>query len=207
MQKLIRGVVEFREKIRPSILDKFEQLALGQRPDVLLVTCSDSRVAVNVFASTNPGDMFVLRNIGNIIPPQNSPLANYSLSGIEFALENIQVKHIVICGHSECGAMIAIHNGIEKVKTHGLQEWLKNGIQKMETLKDHNELSRENVLLQLENLKTFPLVQEKIEQGLIQLHGWWFDIKNADVYHYSFELNKFELLDLEHAEVLLQKIK
>ena len=207
MQKLIRGVVEFREKIRPSILDKFEQLALGQRPDVLLVTCSDSRVAVNVFASTNPGDMFVLRNIGNIIPPQNSPLATYSLSGIEFALENIQVKHIVICGHSECGAMIAIHNGIDKVKTQGLQEWLKNGIQKIETLKDHNELSRENVLLQLENLKSFPLVREKIEQGLIQLHGWWFDIKNADVYHYSFELNKFELLDLEHAEVLLQKIK
>jgi carbonic anhydrase len=206
MQKLIRGVVEFREKVRPSLLDKFEQLALGQRPDVLLVTCSDSRVAVNVFASTNPGDMFVLRNIGNIIPPITSEISSYARAGLEFALDAIQVRHVVICGHSECGAMIAIHNGIEKIKGDGLKEWLKDGIANFESPDNYNELSKKNVLLQLEHLKTYPLVQQKIADGSIQIHGWYFDIKNADVYFYSFENKRFELLDAEHAEGLLEKL-
>ena len=206
VKKLIKGVVEFREKVRPSMLGKFEQLALGQKPDVLLVACSDSRVAVNVFASTDPGDMFVLRNVGNIVPPQGSPHAAYFEGALDFALSSLDVRHIVICGHSECGAMIAIQKGLGSLTSQGLKDWLKDGIDGNFKSVDYNSLSQENVLLQLEHLKTYPQVRERLREGRIMLHGWFFNIKTADVYHYSFDNMAFELLDAEHAEALLKKL-
>ena len=206
MKKLIKGVVEFREKIRPTMLDKFEQLALGQKPDVLLVTCSDSRVAVNVFASTDPGDMFVLRNVGNIVPPLSSSFSAYFEGALDFALNSLNVRHIVICGHSECGAMVAIQNGIQNVTSVGLKEWLKDGIECNFKSVDYNVLSQENVLLQIEHLKTYPQIRERLKENRIMLHGWFFNIKTADVYHYSFDRMGFELLDSEHADELLKKL-
>jgi len=206
MKKLLKGVVEFREKVRPNVIEHFEELALGQTPDVLLVACSDSRVAVNVFASTDPGDMFVLRNISNIVPPHGSALSASFESALDFALESLDIRHIVICGHSQCGGITAIRNGLGKLSSPGLREWLKNGIEGDFKEVDVNTLSQENVLLQIEHLKTYPQVRERMRESRLMLHGWFFNIKTAEVYQYSFDDMAFELLDREHVDALMKKL-
>src|SRR5271167_874721 len=115
MKKLVKGILDFRKNVRPGYQKTFAQLALGQSPDALFVACSDSRVAPNVFASTDPGDLFVIRNVGNLIPAcggdHGRSLSDESeAAAIEFALSNLEVANVIICGHSECGAMHALLN-------------------------------------------------------------------------------------------------
>src|SRR3954468_4830459 len=109
MKKLLNGIVDFRKNVRPLVKDTFAQLALGQRPDTLFIACSDSRVVPNLFASSDPGDLFVIRNVGNLIPPCGEDGMSSSdeseAAAIEFALMALPVEQIVVCGHSECGAM------------------------------------------------------------------------------------------------------
>lgn len=131
MKKLIKGIVDFRTKLQPSYKETFARLALGQSPDALFIGCSDSRVAVNVFASTDPGDLFVVRNVGNLVPPcgsdGQSTADESEAAAIEFALDTLNVSYIIICGHSECGAMQALANGRSKVKSQNLRSWLRHG--------------------------------------------------------------------------------
>ena len=112
MQKLVSGIVEFRRSTQESYREAFGKLAVGQFPDALFIACSDSRVVPNTFASTDPGDLFVVRNVGNLIPPcdvQGHSSADESeAAAIEFAIQNLSVKNIIVCGHSECGAMGAL---------------------------------------------------------------------------------------------------
>src|SRR5579872_1024576 len=98
MKKLIQGIMEFRRTKREAVRGLFAELALGQKPDCFFIACSDSRVAANVFASTDPGDLFVVRNLGNIMPP--FPDGGSAVAALEFALESLKVRHIVVCGHS-----------------------------------------------------------------------------------------------------------
>src|SRR5438045_8780417 len=109
MRKLIRGIIEFRKNRRPEYIETFARLALGQAPDTLFIACSDSRVAANVFASTEPGDMFVIRNVGNLIPRYQegteAPHFGAEAAAIQFGLANLPITDVVVCGHSECDAM------------------------------------------------------------------------------------------------------
>src|SRR3982751_1421327 len=128
MKKLVLGILEFRQKMLPAYRDKFNKLAKGQHPDALFITCSDSRVAPNWFASTDPGDLFVIRNVGNLIPccgEDGHSIADESeAAAIEFAIINLNVTNIIVCGHSDCGAMHAVLNGREKVQAPNLRAWL-----------------------------------------------------------------------------------
>ncbi len=130
MRKLIAGIMEFRRLRRADYQDTFAELALGQRPDVLFIACSDSRVAVNVFASTDPGDMFVVRNVGNLIPPSDvdgrSTSDESEASAIEFALSRLEVSHVVVCGHSDCGAIKALCAGRGTIPEPNLRAWLRH---------------------------------------------------------------------------------
>ncbi len=207
MKKLVKGIIEFRQKKLPSYKDTFAKLALGQKPDALFIGCSDSRVAVNVFASTDPGDLFVNRNVGNIVPPyrDRDQTQDGVAAVIEFALETLKVKNIIICGHSECGAMMALNDGLHKITSRGLQSWLANSESVLEWLKtkpqfaselpQHNRLSQLNVLKQIENLKTYTLVQNLIKAGELKIHGWWFDIAKAEVYSFDDNKNAFFLIE------------
>lgn len=217
MKKLVRGIVEFRKKALPSYREIFQHLALGQSPDTLFIACSDSRVAANVFASTEPGDMFVIRNVGNLIPccgKDGHSLADESeAAAIEFALLNLTVTEIIVCGHSECGAMNAIINGREKVQAPHLKAWLRHGEDALPLLDTHkgdlspvNKLSQLNVLQQLEHLKTYPLVRERIEQGKLTLHAWWFELAGASVYAYDESQKKFIMIDEKVAEKILAEL-
>src|SRR5437016_12969424 len=108
MKKLIQGIVEFRRTAQPDYRKRFAHLALGQRPDTLFIACSDSRVVPNLFASTEPGDLFVIRNVGNLIPPfsegESGPHFGSEAAAIQFALTQLPITEIVVCGYSECGA-------------------------------------------------------------------------------------------------------
>src|SRR5690242_9117423 len=116
MKKLIQGIVDFRNNLTEERRELFSKLALGQKPDSLFIACSDSRVVPNLFASTNPGDLFVLRNIGNLIPPAtSSPQDNSAQAVIEFSILSLNVSDIIICGHSECGAIQALLEGVENL--------------------------------------------------------------------------------------------
>jgi len=220
VKKLIQGIVEFRRAVRPAKRETFARLALGQKPDALLVTCADSRVAPNVFASTDPGDLFVVRNVGNLVPPTEADgkaVGNLSeAAAIEFALRYLPIRDIVVCGHSECGAMLATLHGLEDDTTPNLQDWLRSGQRALErleregapdvSLSRHNQLSQVNVLVQVEHVMSYPRVRERMEAGTLRLHAWWFDIAQADVHAYEPEQGRFVLMDESEAERILARL-
>ncbi len=204
MKKLLQGIAAFRKSLTEEKRRLFASLALGQKPDALLIACSDSRVVPNLFASTNPGDLFVLRNIGNLIPPCNDAFDNSVSAALEFATFSLNVQDIIICGHSECGAMQAIADIAaqpDTPKPDHLRAWLRHGQGACHIpppnshLSKVNQLSQTNTLLQLQHLMSYPFIQEKVEQGRLHLHGWWFDIAQAGVYSYDPQRKKFILIE------------
>lgn len=220
MRKLINGIVEFRRNVQNEYIEKFSRLAQGQKPDSLFIACSDSRVVPNTFASTDPGDLFVLRNVGNLIPPCGEHGVSISdeseAAAIEFAVLNLNVADIIVCGHSNCGAMQAILNDRSQVDPQNLKNWLRHGetaLKRMHTghgvessESEVNRLSQTNVLVQMENIKTYPAVQERIRQGRLRIHGWWFDLSKADVYSYDKEQKRFVVIDESEAKRILSRL-
>ncbi|MBU0744382.1 MAG: carbonic anhydrase [Gammaproteobacteria bacterium] len=214
MKKLIEGIIDFRKNSLDKYRNKFSKLASQHSPDALFVACCDSRVVPNVFASSDPGDLFVLRNIGNLIPPyDHNPQGNHQIdpsvsAAIEFSLLNLEVKDIVVCGHSECGAM---HTILENKSNHAccqlpeLNKWLEYANSSYQRFKNNpltdsllspcDLLSQVNVLQQLDNLKTYPQVAQRLQTNQLTIHGWWFDLATANVFHYDQSQEKFVLID------------
>jgi len=209
MKKLIQGIVNFRKYRIADYREKFSKLALGQAPDTLFIACSDSRVVPNLFASTDPGDLFVIRNVGNLIPPCNadghSEIDKSEWAAIEFSILQLSISDIIVCGHSECGAIQASLQGRQTIAGDHLRSWLKYAEQAAsmihkiefsgEPLTEHNRISQANVLLQQDHLKTYPLIQEKMAAGCLRLHGWWFDIGSGNVYAFDEATKQFVLID------------
>lgn len=221
MRKLIRGIVEYREKLLPQYLERFQSLTHRQTPDTLFIACSDSRVVPNLLVSTDPGDLFVVRNVGNLIPPSNVSGASTGdvsdASAIEYAVLALGVQNIVICGHSECGAMKAVMSRKDMTGTLNLSLWLHHARPaafRLEQegaldpqLEPHNQLSQLNVLVQLEHLMSYPFVRERVTAGRLHLSGWWFEIASGGVYVYDRKVRRFELIDKEMAERLLEQLE
>jgi carbonic anhydrase len=198
----------------------FARLALGQRPDTLFIACSDSRVVPNLFASSDPGDLFVVRNVGNLVARYSGidplPGSDSEAAAIGFALDVLPITEVIVCGHSECGAMEALLRSRPYHEVPYLDNWLRHAEDSLGRLdlppvasdahlERHNRLSRLNVLEQIEHLKTYPIVDERMRAGKLRLHGWWFDIKEADVYAYGAEDGGFRLIDEEYARILLER--
>ena len=195
MKKLIRGLDKFRQTYVSNHQELFEQLSHGQNPRVLFVTCSDSRVAPNLITDTDVGDLFVIRNAGNIIPPYGA--ANGGEGGtIEYAISALGIEQVVVCGHSNCGAMKGL------LKLNKLQkdmplvyDWLKHAESTRRLVtenyphykgKDLMEmLVAENVLIQIENLKTYPVVRAKLHQGRLKIYAWIYNIETGNVLAYD----------------------
>jgi len=212
MRKLVRGIVDFRNRVRPVARETFARLALGQNPDALFIACSDSRVAINVFASTEPGDLFVVRNPGNIVSPAAADgfsVADESeAAAIEFAVGQLKVRDIIVCGHSSCGAMTGLLRGRESVTTPHLKSWLRHAERALDRIPDRNapgaadQLSQANVLLQLEHLRSYALVEQAERGAGLRLHAFWFDIANAEVLAYDPDQGRFVPLDEGQAKRL-----
>jgi carbonic anhydrase len=217
VKKLLNGIVDFRKNVRPKVKDTFAHLALGQRPDTLFIACSDSRVVPNLFASTEPGDLFVIRNVGNLIPPYAEDHSSHGseAAAIQFGLSNLPITEIIVCGHSECGAIAALSQGSKNPDAPAFNCWLRHaegshkqveaGTTLGNHLERHNQLSQLNVLEQLEHLKTYPVVREGLASGQLRLHGWYFDIKEANVYEYEPSEGRFHLIDEAYAATLLNR--
>lgn len=220
VHKLIMGIVDFRERLLPQYAKRFRDLALTQSPDALFITCSDSRVVPDLLASTHPGALFTMRNVGNLVPPatvDGLSVGDLSeASAIEYALLVLKVANIVVCGHSECGAMKAVLAHHPKLKTPNLDRWLHHAeaaATRLEhegaldpSLKPHDQLSQINVLVQLEHLMSYPIVREKVATRALHLSGWWFDIANGTMHAYERSSRSFEAIDRKLAERLVKRL-
>jgi carbonic anhydrase len=212
MRALLRGIDEFRRSRRAAYKETFARLAQGQAPDVLAIACSDSRISPGEFASADPGDLFVVRNVGNLVPPSvgSEHLAPAVGAAVEYALAVLPIEDIVVCGHSGCGAMHAIREGKAPPNAPHLAAWLAFGRHVLESLpppppglgvEDH--LSQQNVLRQIENLRTYPAVREGERTGRVRLHAWWFDVARAEVLELDRGSGRFVVLDEDRIARLL----
>jgi carbonic anhydrase len=221
VKKLLQGIVDFHKNVRPRVRDTFARLALGQAPDALLIACSDSRVAPNLFASTEPGDLFVIRNAGNIISPCGADGRSVSdeseAAAIEFSTLGLNVRDIIVCGHSECGAMRILADGRSDIAAPHLHSWLRHAKGALERIKAgdrmgadlalQNQLSQFNVLRQLDHLRSYKVVQERLNTGTLRLHAWYFDIAEAEVLAYDERDKRFIVIDDDQATRIIGRLK
>ena len=205
MRKLIKGLHQFRTETFISQKELFKRLSEGQNPDALFITCSDSRVIPNLITQTEPGDLFLIRNAGNIVPAHGTTVSGETAT-IEFAITELKIKDIIICGHTLCGAMKGLLSDKSLDHMPGLQQWLnyaastkriindvyRNEVKDEETLL--NIATQENVLVQLEHLRTHPAVASGLTQGNINLHGWVYKIQTGEVFAYDPQLGQFNRL-------------
>lgn len=200
MQKLIEGIHKFHHEIFSSQVDLFRKLEKGQKPQVLFITCSDSRINPNLITQTDPGDLFIIRNAGNIVPTYG-PYVYGETATIEFAIEGLGIKDIIVCGHSHCGAMQALLNPKLVEKMPSMQAWLRNCdstkriVQEhYHHLKDDAQLMatiQENVLMQIENLETHPAIAARRTKGNVRIHGWVYKFETGMVFKYERESGQF----------------
>lgn len=211
MEKLIEGVHKFHTDEFGNYRSLFRKLSQeGQNPHTLFITCSDSRVLAELITQSKPGDLFVVKNVGNIVPPASATgSTNSTAAAIEFAVDSLRVSDIVVCGHSQCGAMEALIAGLpaDNPLPH-LREWLALAApvrQVLQTeyhhLKSHAErttaAAEENVLFALENLRTYPVVQARLADGSLRLHGWFFKIASAELFAFDPATKQFLPLGVE----------
>ena len=192
MEKLIEGYLRFRAEIFPQWKDHFHLLAESQSPKVLFITCADSRVVPSLIFQSEPGDMFLCRNAGNVVPPAGERAGGVSAT-IEYAVEVLRVEHIIICGHSDCGAVRAAMQPERMRDLPLVQLWMRyveDAQQKAAALLDRSatepdatfrELVCANVVGQLANLSTQRSVASGLEAGSLRVHGWYYDILTGGV--------------------------
>ena len=200
MQKLVQGVHRFERGISGSQRELFERLAEGQHPDALFITCSDSRISPNLITQTEPGELFIIRNAGNIVPPYGAANGGEGAT-IEFAVVGLDIRDIIVCGHSCCGAMKGLLNPESLQGMPTVAAWLRHAEatrwiarQKYSDLPDDallNVTIQENVLIQMENLRTHPAVAAGLAGGKLTLHGWVYKIETGQVFAYDSERGQF----------------
>lgn len=208
MQRLIEGVHLFQREQFGHYRALFKNLSRqGQRPHTLFITCSDSRVLAELITQSKPGDLFVVKNIGNIVPSATAVgNTNSTAAAIEFAVESLEVSDVVVCGHSQCGAMAALMKGVSHpAAMPHLSAWLEIAAPVRHTVrKSYAHLtdsdarvtaaSEENVLFALENLRTYPCVRPRLAGGTLHLHAWFFKIATAELFTYDPNSKQFSPL-------------
>lgn len=214
MEKILAGVVKFKNSSYEERKKLFADLANGQSPEVLFITCSDSRIDPNMVTNTEPGDLFIIRNAGNIVPPHSRPAGGVTAS-IEFAVSALGVKHIVVCGHADCGAMKGALNPSALTDLPHVQAWLDHSRAAVDVVKakygqaTHEELDKvteENVMLQIQHLKTHPAVAAKLSTGEVDMHGWVYDIKHGTVSAYDDSKNDFVPIEECYASLMAKAV-
>ena len=208
--KLIRGIADFARHKRPRLLARFRQLAHHQNPLALLLACSDSRIVSSLLLGTDPGDLFEVRTVGNIIAPAGTSGGisvgdESEAAAFEYALLALDVRHLIVLGHSGCGAMKAVLSGHVPGGAHNLARWLvhaQGAREKLEhstgidrALPPEDRLSQANVVQQLEHVRSYALVAERLARGAVQLHGGWFDVEGANLHIWRASEGRFIRVD------------
>ncbi|WGF90039.1 carbonic anhydrase [Marinivivus vitaminiproducens] len=215
MDELIQGARRFRDEVFPRQRGLFNQLAVeGQAPKTLVISCADSRVVPEMITQSAPGQIFVCRNVGNIVPPTGQGVGGVS-SVIEYAVAALGVTDIVVCGHSGCGAMKALSQPDSLEGMPNVAAWLRHADAARQVVAEAypagmdgdahvRSLALENVAAQLGHLRTHPAVAARIASGAVRLHGWFFDIASGEVLALDGELGRFvKLADAERLPVAL----
>jgi carbonic anhydrase len=203
MKKLIKGLREFKAKYVSTHQELFEQLSHGQKPRVLFIACSDSRVDPNLITQAELGELFVIRNAGNIVPPFGATNGGEGAT-IEYAVQALGIRQIIVCGHSHCGAMkglMQLNSLVEEMPL--VHDWLKYAEATRRLVKDHytqykgEELleivTAENVLTQIENLRTYPVIHSLLYQKQLKIYAWIYNIEKGEILAYDPENHAYVL--------------
>lgn len=206
IQKFIHGFRNFQEEYFHEDRELFDLLKQGQRPKVVLIGCSDSRVDPSMMVRSDPGDLFIVRNVANLVPPCEHDQSYHGVSAaLEYAVCHLEVEHIIVLGHSCCGGIRSLMEGIPGDKSNEyISKWVSIAERaKQQVLEKFANASNErqskacehaSILVSLENLLTFPWVKERVDSGKLDLHGWYFEIESGTLYSYNPGSGKFELL-------------
>ncbi|MGH2268123.1 carbonic anhydrase [Campylobacter taeniopygiae] len=205
MENLISGAIKFMQQDFKEHKELFESLKNRQNPHTLFIGCSDSRVIPNLITNTGPGELFVIRNIANIIPPYRIGEDFLSTtSAIEYALNSLHIKNIIVCGHSNCGGCNALYYADEELsKIPNVKKWLTllepikqniKSISKNDIAMRSWLTEKLNLVNSLQNILTYPGVEEALSQGKIELHAWYYIIETGEIYEYNFKEKNFTLI-------------
>jgi len=195
VDKFLGGVSRFQKHVYPQHQDLFEKLALGQRPEALFITCADSRIDPCLLTQTKPGELFICRVIGNIVPPYPDAVGGVSAT-IEYAVGVLRVPAVIVCGHTDCGVMRGALNPEALEAFPNVTAWLRHANVEQREPEPSAELlltlTEANVAAQIRNLRSHPAVAARLEQGDLSVHGWVYHIGSGVVTAYSEETRQFE---------------
>jgi carbonic anhydrase len=205
MEKLVKGFLKFRTEVFDKKKELFTRLSEKQSPRALFITCSDSRVDPTLLTQTDPGELFIIRNAGNMVPPYGS-MQGGSTATIEYATAVLKVPHIIVCGHTDCGVMKALLHPEDVDDLPAVKEWVRQAETTRRLMHEHYtglkgndrliKTTQENVRSQLDHLRTHPSVALLLRQKKVDLHGWVYSISTGDVWVYDFASEEFiSLLD------------
>jgi carbonic anhydrase len=207
MQKLVQGIHQFQNDIFNHRRQFFEQLAQGQKPLALFITCSDSRINPNLLTQTEPGELFILRNAGNIIPPYGAPGGGEAAT-IEYAISVLGVSDVIVCGHSHCGAMAGLLKPESVESLPAVKSWLAYADATKRIVDENYEhitspaarltlTIEENVLVQIENLKTHPSVCAALARKALKIHAWVHQLETGKVFSFDPEQGQYTAVNGE----------
>lgn len=196
--ELSNRAARFMTNVYPPRAAAFEALAGGQSPRALFITCSDSRISPNLITQTEPGELFVIRNAGNMVPPSTAAVGGEAAT-LEYAVLALRVPDIIVCGHSHCGAMAAALDPASAASLRCVSSWITNATPAVErlvgtTANRLDALIEKNVLLQLENLRSYDFVRAAESAGDLTLHGWVYRFERGEIVRYDREEGSFEPL-------------
>jgi len=192
VDRILRGLSRFQRDVYPKQRELFERLALGQRPDALFITCADSRIDPCLLTQTKPGELFICRVIGNVVPPYPDAIGGVSAT-IEYAVGVLGVPDVIVCGHTDCGVMKAAVNPDAVAALPSVSAWLRYAqpARAAAGTDDILTITECSVLQQLENLRTHPSVIQRLADGDLELHGWVYHIGNGEVHAWDAAAQRF----------------
>jgi carbonic anhydrase len=202
LNAIVAGFQRFRTEVFPQQEELFKTLATAQNPRAMFITCADSRIVPELITQSAPGDLFVSRNVGNVVPAYGQMMGGVS-TAIEYAVMALGVQHIIVCGHSDCGAMKAVLNpqSLERMPT--VKAWLRHSEVALRVVEENcgcdghdtlGILTEENVVAQLNHLCTHPSVAARLASGQLFIHGWVYDIETSEIKAYDAEQGEFRLI-------------
>jgi len=207
MEKLFKGILDFQSEDFEAHKDLFSELGRGQKPHTLFIGCSDSRVVPTMITKTNPGELFLVRNIANIVPPCNlKDKFVGTASVLEYAVLSLDVDTIVVCGHSNCGGCHALNQPPEDLEhMPNLRMWLDiisevpervNRLMTSDRPAEREWITEKvNILVQMKNLLTYPYIKDRVEAGTLKILGWYYIIETGEVYNFNDGTGHFEIVE------------
>jgi carbonic anhydrase len=213
MEKLLKGLHTFQAGYFRPRRELFNRLAHQQHPEALFITCADSRINPNLLTQSEPGQLFILRNAGNIVPPHGASSGGEEAT-IEFAVTGLGIQDIIVCGHSDCGAIAGLLEPERLADMPSVERWLANAEATRRIVRENyydvtgealrQAAAQENVLVQLEHLRTIPAVAAKLARKQLHLHGWYYRIETGEVFAYQAESGQFEPLIPAESEAAMR---